>query len=266
MSGLKINYHKSEVVTFGYEEEQQRDIANALNCKIGQLPMTYLGFPISDKHLGAKAFGPTVEKMRKKLQPWKGKNLTSGGRLILTNSSLSNMPIYIMGIYHLQDGVHQQMDMIRSQFFWRGDCSKFKYHMVRWENVCLPKDFGGLGVLNTKLMNEALLTKWVWRIQNNQVDDICCQLIRTKYLGKKTLQQCNGRMGSQFWKGINSVKKNFSWEAKHIVNNGKDTSFWDDVWVGGVPLRLVFPKLYEHCRDRKCTVNDCWIEGEWKLE
>lgn len=52
MSGLKINYHKSEVVTFGYEEEQQLRIANALNCKVGHLPMTYLGFPISDKHLG----------------------------------------------------------------------------------------------------------------------------------------------------------------------------------------------------------------------
>lgn len=75
---------------FGYEETQQEDIANALNGKVGKLPLTYLGFPISDKMLGMAAFKPVMDKMRKKLQPWKGKNLTSGGRLILTNTSLSN--------------------------------------------------------------------------------------------------------------------------------------------------------------------------------
>ena len=49
MSGLKINYHKSEVIVFGVEEEEQQRIANMLNCKIGKLPMTYLGIPISEK-------------------------------------------------------------------------------------------------------------------------------------------------------------------------------------------------------------------------
>lgn len=62
MSGLKINYHKSEVVAFGYGEIQQQEIANALNCKVGKLPMTYLGFPISDKALGTKAFCPILER------------------------------------------------------------------------------------------------------------------------------------------------------------------------------------------------------------
>lgn len=69
MSGLKINYHKSEVVAFGYKELQLQEIANALNCKVGKLPMTYLGFPISDRHLGATAFGYVIDKMRSKLQP-----------------------------------------------------------------------------------------------------------------------------------------------------------------------------------------------------
>lgn len=158
--------------------------------------MTYLGFPISDRSLGANAFKFIPDKMRKKLQPWKGKNLTSRGRLILTNASLSNMPIYTMGMFLLHEGSHQQMDTIRSQFFWRGDCNKFKYHMVKWENVCLPRDFGGLGILNTRLMNQALLTKWIWRIRSNKPDDLCCQLLRAKYLRNKTLQQYSGGVSS----------------------------------------------------------------------
>jgi len=78
MSGLKINYHKSEMIAFGMSEERAQDIANALNCKIGQMPLKYLGFPISAKNLGVSAFKPMVDKMRKKLQPWKGKHLSSG--------------------------------------------------------------------------------------------------------------------------------------------------------------------------------------------
>jgi len=99
MSGLKINYHKSEVIAFGVSSEEQNRIANMLNCKVGSLPMTYMGLPISDSNLGVYSFEGIVEKMRKKLQPWKGKNLSSGGRLVLTNSSLSSLPIYMMGMF-----------------------------------------------------------------------------------------------------------------------------------------------------------------------
>jgi hypothetical protein len=45
MSGLRINYHKSEVVTFGVDEDCKTMIANTLNCKKGVLPMKYLGSP-----------------------------------------------------------------------------------------------------------------------------------------------------------------------------------------------------------------------------
>ena len=184
MLGLKINYHKSEMIAFGVDEEEQQVLANILNCRIGQMPLKYLGFPISDRSLGVQVFKDMVEKMRKKLQPWKGKHLSSGGRLILTNSSLSSMPTYLMGMFKLQKGVHKKMDTIRSQFFWRGDCDKFKYHMINWENVCLPKDFGGAGIVNTRILNDAFLVKWA-RLYRDEEDDICCQFLRAKYLRNK---------------------------------------------------------------------------------
>lgn len=31
--------------------------------------------------------------------------------------------------------------------------------MVNWKAVCRPTDFGGVGVLNTRLMNDCLLCK-----------------------------------------------------------------------------------------------------------
>jgi hypothetical protein len=64
--------------------------------------------------------------MRKKLQPWKGKNLTSEGRLILTNLSLNSMPIYLMSMFTVHEGIHAQMDTMRARFFLGGDSDKFK--------------------------------------------------------------------------------------------------------------------------------------------
>jgi len=109
--------------------------------------MRYLGFPISSRNEGMGAFKNIVAKIGKKLHPWKGKHLSwGGGALILKNSSLTSMSTFIMRKFMLHDGVHKQMDSIRSQFFLRGNCDKFKYHMIKWDNVCVPTDLGGGGL------------------------------------------------------------------------------------------------------------------------
>ena len=76
VTGLKTNYHKSEVFVFGYPQLEKERIANMLNCALGELPLKYFGIPISDHHLGMGAFEPVFQKMLKRLDPWKGKHLT----------------------------------------------------------------------------------------------------------------------------------------------------------------------------------------------
>jgi hypothetical protein len=79
MSGLKINFHKSEVYVFGVDQVEKERMANMLNCKLGGWPLRYLGIPISDNRLGISAFYGIRDKMRKRLDPWKGKHMSSGG-------------------------------------------------------------------------------------------------------------------------------------------------------------------------------------------
>jgi len=73
--------------------------------------------------------------------------------------------MYVMGFYFLPKGLHSKMDTIRSRFFWRGADDIFKYHMAKWVSVCKPKIHGGLGIINTEIMNQCLLTKWIWKIE-----------------------------------------------------------------------------------------------------
>jgi hypothetical protein len=138
-------------------------IANMLNYQLGELPLKYLGIPISDTKLGKNTFEELTGKVAKRIPPWRGKQFSSGGRLILTNSCLSSVPIYTMGFYLLPLGTHKKMDSIRSNFFWRGAGDTLKYHMMRWSAVCRPKNFGGLGIINTQILHECLMTKWIWK-------------------------------------------------------------------------------------------------------
>jgi hypothetical protein len=59
---------------------EKEKLANMLNCALGALPMKYLGIAVGDKYLAMGAFDPVIQKMIKRLDPWKGKFLTSGGR------------------------------------------------------------------------------------------------------------------------------------------------------------------------------------------
>jgi hypothetical protein len=49
LSGLKINYHKSEVNCDGGSNQDQARVAALLNCQEGDFPFRYLGFPMSEK-------------------------------------------------------------------------------------------------------------------------------------------------------------------------------------------------------------------------
>jgi hypothetical protein len=63
------------------------------------------------------------QNRKKKLQGWKGKLLSIGGRVTLLNSVLSSIPIYWMSVYRLPVNVRHSIDKLRKQFLWYGDNS-----------------------------------------------------------------------------------------------------------------------------------------------
>jgi len=84
--------------------------------------------------------------------------------------------MYTMGVYLLYEGNYQALDSIRNKFFWQGTNKKRKYHMVKWEALVRPKEFGGVGFLDIRVMNICLLVKWIERLEKRD-DSICIQLL-----------------------------------------------------------------------------------------
>jgi hypothetical protein len=65
MSGLKINFSKSEVIMINGDDERSIQIAEMFNCQIGLFPIKYLGVPVSPSRLHVKDWMPIVEKMKR---------------------------------------------------------------------------------------------------------------------------------------------------------------------------------------------------------
>ena len=86
------------------------------------------------------------ERFRKKLAIWKRRFISKGGRLTLIRSILSNLPIYIMSLFHLPKGVKSRLEKIQRDFLWGGGNLERKIHVVSWDVVCLRKEKGGLGI------------------------------------------------------------------------------------------------------------------------
>ena len=97
---------------------------------------------------------------------WLGRFLNIVGRSTLVNSSLSSPPLYMLSFYGLPKGIKKKYDRSRSCFLWNGEKEKRRYHLVACPFVCLPKDLGGLGILDLELVNVALLAKYLWKLFN----------------------------------------------------------------------------------------------------
>jgi len=114
MSDLKINFHKCEMLSMEIDSKEGRRVADLLNCKVGKFPFTYLGLPLAPRRVTIEDWAPLNGKVGKKVSPWRGKFMSSAARLVLTNSSLSSLPMFAMGLFLLAEGVHAKMDTPRA--------------------------------------------------------------------------------------------------------------------------------------------------------
>ena len=126
----------------------------------------------------------------------------------------------------LYEGNYQQIDNIRSKFFWQGTGKKRKYHMTKWSALNRPKEAGGLGFLDVRVMNICLLAKWIEKLEKGD-SSMCCELLRRKYLGMRSIFQIKRVSGSQFWRGLLDIRKWFDFGRVMKVKSGTQTDFWN---------------------------------------
>ena len=128
-TGLKVNAGKSEIVPIG-EVCNIQHLANILQCKVGSLPMIYLGMPLGTSYKTASIWNPILERMEKKLSGWKWLYLSKGGRLTLLKSTLSSLPTYYLSLFTIPKAVASRLECIQRNFLWGSSVECFKYSLV----------------------------------------------------------------------------------------------------------------------------------------
>ena len=129
-------------------------------------------------------FTPMMDRIERRLSAcstW----LSYSGRLEMVNSAITPITTYAMCTIKLPKGVIDNIDRARKQCLWRGnDAQKKGGNLVAWEVVMQPKEKGGLGVLNLRLQNDALLLKHLFKFYN-KVDTPWVHLVWSKYYTTK---------------------------------------------------------------------------------
>jgi hypothetical protein len=183
---------------------------------------------------------------------WQGKFLSLGGRLVLINSSLTNVPLYMLSMYKAPKNILRNMDIFRRRLLWQGGHNIKKYHLADWKLVCSPRGQGGLGVLDLHKMNEALLAKWIWKLENT--NGLWQTIIRHKYVkGRPIISLKKDKVILSFGREFLMLGKIFTIIVKKI-GNGNSTSFWHNIWCDTEPLSSKFPNLFDITYDKNITV------------
>jgi exonuclease III len=245
VSGLKINLGKSELVPVG-EVSNMGLLVDILGCNLGSFPMKYLGVPLGAAFKEKAIWNPVLEKVERRLAGWKRLYLSKGGRVTLIKSTLSSIPTYLLSLFPLPVSVAHRLEKLQRDFLWGGIGEEKRFHLIRWDKVCLPLQNGGLAIKNLRLFNQALLGKWIWRFGNER-EFLWRKVIEAKYgtvMGGWCSSPVNSPHGVSLWKTISKDWSSFKRFISFEVGDGSRVSFWHDVWCGDSTLKESFPTLF----------------------
>ena len=178
-----------------------------------------------------------------------------------------------MSLFQILKTVKLVLDRILRRFLWGGSSNKRKVHWVDWNSVCNLKENGGLGIVDLKLRNRALLNKWIWRY-GEESDAMWKSIIVSKYGGESDgLTPCigNQRRFSKLWTNITKPfcqqrnQMGAPSDCRYCLGDGRNIRFWWDEWIEGVVLRLAFPRIFALAANKEGKVRDLgrWINNYW---
>lgn len=180
--------------------------------------------------------------------------LSYGGRLTLVNVVFSALPTFYMSSLKLPVVVIAFIDRARCHCLWRGnDLNSKGNSLVAWDKICKSKGKGGMGVINLRLQNEAILLKRVHKFYNKH-DLPWVHLIKRSYY-QRDIPHASKEVGSYWWKDTTRLSNSHRGIAACSIGVGDSALFWDDVCNGNL-LASKFLKLCSYAKNRNISIKD----------
>ncbi|XP_059311001.1 uncharacterized protein LOC132062444 [Lycium ferocissimum] len=95
LSGQLINRDKSAFYLYDKVAQHiQQEVQQITGFNRDQFPLKYLGCPIFHTRRKKMYYNDLIKKVKNKLQSWKGRLLSYGGKAVLISSVLQSIPVY----------------------------------------------------------------------------------------------------------------------------------------------------------------------------
>ncbi|XP_027103152.1 uncharacterized mitochondrial protein AtMg00310-like [Coffea arabica] len=128
-----------------------------------------------------QAFGYVKSKISNKLQGWKQKLLSSGGKGVLIKVVIMAIPNYTMSCFKLPKSLCKDISSRIAKYWWENGEKENKVYWPTWKKLIEVKGKGGIGFRDLEALNIALLAKQIWRfiIAPNL---LVSKVIKSKYM------------------------------------------------------------------------------------
>jgi hypothetical protein len=217
------------------------------------MPFTYLGLPLGTTKPTVQDLSPLLDDVERRLNAC-SRFLSYAGRLIYVDSVLSALPTFYMCTMKIQKSAIKIIDRGRRHCLWakKDDWEKHAQSLVAWEKVCMPKDKGGLGILNLEIQNDALLLKYMHKFMN-KADVPWVDLIwHTHYNGK--VPHAAPKAGSFWWKDICSLFDQYRGITSCNIGSGNSVLLWKDKWLNEELLANSYDRLFSFALNQDISV------------
>nr|GEV70161.1 hypothetical protein [Tanacetum cinerariifolium] len=162
VSGLVPSIPKSTAYFCNIFNHVKLNILSIMPFAEGDLLVKYLGVPLISSKLLNRDCKILVEKAWNRIGDWKNKSLSFTRRLQLCRYVISSMQVYWASVLVIPMGIVYDIQQLIRGFLWcNGDYKRGKAK-VAWDDICLPKREGGLGLRSLKIHTYKLrgLTFW----------------------------------------------------------------------------------------------------------
>ncbi|KAH9665893.1 putative reverse transcriptase/RNA-dependent DNA polymerase [Citrus sinensis] len=232
-SGQKVNFNKSSI---SFSANVLADVASQV-CGVLAVNVTsdhgaYLGLPSCIGRNKRAVFQSIRDKVWQKLQVWNIRLLSRAGKEVLLKTVAQAMPNYVMNVYLLPLDLCKELKIMMNSFWWGGKRNGGGgINWMKWERMCKPKDFGGLGFKQIHIFNVAMLGKQVWKLLTSPTSFVA-KVLEARYFPRSSIFDANlGFNPSFIWRSIMAAKEVVIRGSRIQIGSGKQVLIGKDSWL-----------------------------------
>ncbi|GJS84492.1 hypothetical protein Tco_0751033 [Tanacetum coccineum] len=235
-SGLTPSIPKSTAYFCNVLNHVKLSILQIFPFEEGKLPVKYLGVPLVSSRLMFRDCKELIEKVQARVDNWKNKFLSTAGRLQLIQSVIGSLHVFWASVFVLPSQVLLDIEQIMRGFLWCQGKLRNGQAKVAWEEICLPKIEGGLGIRRLACFNNALMVPHIWNLINRK-ESLWVQWIHSYKLANRNFWDIpiRGNMTCG-WRKILRLRPLIRDFIRYKVGDGSSISVWHDCWCDYSPL------------------------------